>query len=317
MTLFNFWKKNKESNQISPPIDLNRLVPLLGKANGSDLSVCISELKLVLLRRGSLEIPELTRNAKAATASNWELKFYLDFESAKSYNTIYPSQVQPEHIAESDLFFHEFRISELEPFMAEFPSSILPFDLREKMSIEEVAEHLNQKPIKEYDIFKPIWRQHYNMGFFELVLTFEGEPKLLRGLYIKLYTKQEYFELERPTYLLKQKENVNQDNKGTVLDQRTQLPELLHLEKTLKVELDTVLEVFVEEIAKYTKTKNTNGMYTSIGRAVKKINKLHGKSGQIETMDREIICDFISETLKCSGFQIDTGVDLTEEWRQW
>jgi len=34
-------------------------------------------------------------------------------------------------------------------------------------------------------------------------------------------------------------------------------------------------------------------------------------------MEREELVDFIENAVKLIGFKIDSGVDITEDWRQW
>ena len=67
---------------------------------------------------------------------------------------------------------------------------------------------------------------------------------------------------------------------------------------------------FVRRIQK----KNATTVYNSMGKLVKKINKINDKYGLIETMEREELCEWLNTLIRKTGLELADNVDITDEY---
>jgi hypothetical protein len=83
-------------------------------------------------------------------------------------------------------------------------------------------------------------------------------------------------------------------------------------------ELLQIFSAFVDSVVKATKKRNATAIYSAVKSAVVGFNKLCKKhSGFIETVEREEIVEYLQAAVKLSGFLIEDGVDLTQDYRIW
>ena len=63
--------------------------------------------------------------------------------------------------------------------------------------------------------------------------------------------------------------------------------------------------------------KNATTVYNSMGKLVKKLNKINNKYGLIETMEREELCEWMNAIIRKTGLELVDDVDITDEYREW
>jgi hypothetical protein len=79
-----------------------------------------------------------------------------------------------------------------------------------------------------------------------------------------------------------------------------------------------LLSSFIDTVAKATKKRNATSIYSALKKAVTGFNKLSKKHGGfIETLERDELVGFLQDAIALSGFVIEAGVDLTQEYRTW
>jgi hypothetical protein len=83
-------------------------------------------------------------------------------------------------------------------------------------------------------------------------------------------------------------------------------------------ETEKILQIFIDNLISASEQRKASAIYSAIRKVVLKINTLNDKYyGFIETMEREELVEFINKAVQLTGFKIDKGADLTEEWREW
>ena len=81
--------------------------------------------------------------------------------------------------------------------------------------------------------------------------------------------------------------------------------------------VETALTEYVQTLCKTVQKKNATTVYNSMGKLVKKINKINDKYGLIETMEREELCDWLNTLIRKTGLELEDNVDITDEYREW
>ena len=81
------------------------------------------------------------------------------------------------------------------------------------------------------------------------------------------------------------------------------------------IETDKLLSSFLDELENMSQ-QNEETILQSVERVVLGLNELNEVYNDfIETLEREELCEFISEAAKTAGLNSDE--DITEEWREW
>lgn len=160
-----------------------------------------------------------------------------------------------------------------------------------------------------------------------MLAAINENEELLWVRVIKL-DKQEKEKIELKNELKSQKSNILPENESSVTAMKMLIPcndwkeRMKNGDSLFTTEAiassEKLLEVFVEQLALFTRERKVNNIYNSVKRIVKVLNKEHKKFNQfIGTLEREEICEFIKKAIQSTGFQLKEGVDVTEEWREW
>ena len=84
------------------------------------------------------------------------------------------------------------------------------------------------------------------------------------------------------------------------------------------LESETILDSFIDNLTIATKSKKASSIYTTAKKVTESFNKVNQKHNDfIGTKEREELVQFIENAIKLTGVKIDSGVDITEDWRQW
>ena len=81
--------------------------------------------------------------------------------------------------------------------------------------------------------------------------------------------------------------------------------------------VETVLTEYVQRLCEAVHKKNATTVYNSMGKLVKKLNKINDKYGLIETMEREELCEWMNIIIRKTGLELEDNVDITDEYREW
>ena len=204
----------------------------------------------------------------------------------------------------------------------------LPFGLRFGASPEAVTDALGRKPFSKSKNFanEPIWTFYDDK--FELLVRFTKDAKKVDAFKIWALKQADREKVQFVESLKEQKKNILPERISDIEASIQQLPTTAW-EKRMKsgdeqitseaIEASReVFAAFIANVSKATKTKNAKSIYTALTKATKAFNKVARQHrGFIETMEREEIVDFLHDTLRLTGFEIDPGFDLTEEYRSW
>jgi hypothetical protein len=81
---------------------------------------------------------------------------------------------------------------------------------------------------------------------------------------------------------------------------------------------EKLLNQYIENLKMAAKKENARAVYSASKKVVIGFNKLNDKhNGFIDTMEREELVDFLHQAIQITGFILDDGMDITEEWREW
>ena len=81
--------------------------------------------------------------------------------------------------------------------------------------------------------------------------------------------------------------------------------------------VETALTEYVQTLCEAIQKKNATTVYNSMGKLVKKLNKINDKYGLIETMEREELCEWLNTLIRKTGLELADNVDITDEYREW
>lgn len=77
------------------------------------------------------------------------------------------------------------------------------------------------------------------------------------------------------------------------------------------------LHHFTDTLLTAMQQKKASAIYTAVKKLVRTLNKLNEKYGFIDTLEREELAEYIHQAVRLTGFVLEEGADLTEEWREW
>lgn len=205
----------------------------------------------------------------------------------------------------------------------------LPFDLAFGASADDVIAKLGSKPFEKIAGGK----NNYHQGWWFLVdglkiLVALSEDKRLKWMRIKPLDKETAAARRRKASLAKQNANIDPKNVGAVTAAARRRPTAAWKERMKEGDssftapgiaaADKLIDRFIENITKATKTKSARGVYSATKSVVLGFNALNSHHGDlVETMEREELCAFIESLVKASGYRLAKNEDITAEWRGW
>lgn len=202
----------------------------------------------------------------------------------------------------------------------------LPFNLVFSDNADIVKKKIRHKSSKSSDSSYG----SYNIfltEYYQFLTGFDNSGKLI---WVRVMPLELSFKRKRllEASLRKQNQNISTSAIQQLIELKNNLP-VIDWGKRLK-EGDTsftegnisdtakILNVFIESLKTATESGNARAVYSATKKTVIGLNKLNEKHhAYIDTMEREELVEFLHQAIKLTGFVIDEGLDLTEEWREW
>ena len=203
----------------------------------------------------------------------------------------------------------------------------LPFGLNigdDKTTIvQKIGKKLTGKTVSDYG-------SAYDVLFeeFRLLVVLNPKEQLRRLILFKL----ELYEKERirlKALLKSQNKNIDPDRIPEIQAFLSETPitqwrkrmaqgdDMFSEESITAVE--KALTEYVQTLCEAVQKKNATTVYNSMGKLVKKLNKINNKYkyGLIETMEREELCEWMNAIIRKTGLELADDVDITDEYREW
>ena len=202
----------------------------------------------------------------------------------------------------------------------------LPFGLNigdDKKTIEQkIGKKLTGKSLANDggSFYEPFFDE------FRLLLALDSKEQLRRLMLFKL----ELYEKERirlKAFLKSQNKNIDPNRIPEIQAFLSEIPipewrqrmaegdDMFSEESITAVE--TTLTEYVQTLCEAMQKKNATTVYNSMGKLVKKLNKINDKYGLIETMEREELCEWLNTLIRKTGLELADNVDITDEYREW
>ena len=205
-----------------------------------------------------------------------------------------------------------------------------PFSLPYNMVFSDEPEIVKNKiSMKSSESSDASWGSYLQFNTEELqILTGFGNQKNL--IWVRIRPLELAFKKKRELTktLRQQNKNITAENTGQLVQLKNQSPivawrrrmdegDNAFNEKCFS-ETGKILNTFIDTLVVAAEQKKANVIYSSIKKVIQSINKLNDKQhGFVETLEREELVDYIHNAVRLTGFKIDNGLDLTEEWREW
>ena len=224
------------------------------------------------------------------------------------------------------LILHEITIYPLATPNGKIPEMALPFGLNigdDKKTIEQkIGKKLTGKRIANDggSFYEPFFDE------FRLLLALDSKEQLRWLMLFKL----ELYEKERirlKALLKSQNKNIDSNRIPEIQAFLSETPipqwrqrmaegdDMFSEESITAVE--TPLTEYVQTLCEAVQKKNATTVYNSMGKLVKKLNKINDKYGLIETMEREELCEWMNAIIRKTGLELADDVDITDEYREW
>lgn len=291
------------------------IIALMGK------SVKHPEVQKVMAYYG-LKKPRLS-GYESVTAFSDKMGISIDFLPTESFETEYAdsSITLKGNSADHDEPNMELLV-ECITFEKNFKEG-LPYQLKFNESTEQLAElgkpHQKEKNGDGYNCFF-LNGQHR-------ILTSLAQDKTLRFLRIWPISNEIKKALKRKEMTARQSKNLKPEALPVFDSLNQQNPILLWKERRLAGDelfsdaslhaSGLALDTFVDKIKTAMAERKANKIGTAIKEVVMAFNRLNEKYQHIDTLEREELCRFIDLVISTSGFELEEGEDVTEEWRHW
>jgi hypothetical protein len=202
----------------------------------------------------------------------------------------------------------------------------MPFGLLLGDDKDDVCLKINKKA-KEKSKCPWGYAWYFHHDEFYIITRFNDSYKLL-GLSVYKYELSDKKKIELSKSINKQKKNIKPENSEAALELGKKLPTLEWINRKnsgddiFTIEniqsIDEILKDYLVKMYEYTLAKNNRVIYSSVKKLVISINKINEKHDFfIESMEREELCEFIHTVVRKTGFEFESNIDLTEEWRKW
>jgi hypothetical protein len=200
----------------------------------------------------------------------------------------------------------------------------LPFDL----SFSDMPEALKQKlPLKTSKLSEAGYGSYFefNSEDYQFVAGFDKKNKLT---WIRVRPLELSFKKKRALKRTLKTQEITSMHSKKLVELKSSTPGIKWTKRMKKgdsiftenniADIVATLHEFIDNLIAAVKQKKASGVHSAVKKIVLRINKLNDKhEGFIDTMEREELADYIHKAVKLTGFRIEKGVDLTEEWREW
>ncbi|WP_206604246.1 hypothetical protein [Aquimarina sediminis] len=201
----------------------------------------------------------------------------------------------------------------------------LPFSLELGDYKDLIFEKLKKKP---YDRSKSTYGYAwwYQYEDFRILTALNDKYELIWLRVMKL----DKYEIEKDKLkkkLRKQNKNIKAENINYITGFKNKLPTIewkrrksegdgIFTDESIEI-IEKLLIDYIAQIITLTKKRNATTIYNSVKKITKNINRVNHRLNVIDTLEREELCNFINKIVRKTGLNIDSEIDLTEEWREW
>ena len=201
----------------------------------------------------------------------------------------------------------------------------LPFSLSLGDHKEIIFEKLKKKPYdKATNSYGHAW--WFKFDSYRILTALDKEHSLI-WLRVSQLTRQEVEKEKLKKDLRRQNKNITAENINALMIFMDKIPTSKWKERMLQgdeiftedgiAKFEQLLEDFVNQLIKMIHKKNATTIYNSVKKVVNKINAANHNYEIIDTLEREELCEFINQVVRKAGLDIDSKIDLTEDWRDW
>jgi hypothetical protein len=298
-------------------MDLEKTAQLIGYSHKN------KGVNIALKQSGFNTIPEPDRLHKgvpfAVTHKHINLNISLSFEGYKYFFGEYgePNGYTEKHENELILKWIVLQYDPTEPVQIEL-KPMFPFDIHSsKHKILEALEKENQSIKKAKDSDAVFYIQ--NNKRYDILFDATGHIQLL---IISLIRKEDRKTAEIESNLKSQKKNILSKHIDRVQNFVNPIPTLdwnYQSEIGSKNAKKVVSAIFYElqnNLAESTNKRDPEGIYFAVKEAIIKLNNAQDIGLQIDTDERELLCETIEGLLTATGFD-SMNVDITTKWREW
>ena len=257
--------------------------------------------------------------------NNEEKTIYTVFTGYVRYVPIYGEPIGSYNKEKDQLILHEITIDSENAPDGKISNINLSFGLNigdDKTTIvQKIGKKLTGKTVSDYG-------SAYDVLFeeFRLLVVLNPKEQLRRLILFKL----ELYEKERirlKAFLKSQNKNIDPNRIPEIQAFLSETPitqwckrmaqgdDMFSEESITAVE--TALTEYVQTLCEAVQKKNATTVYNSMGKLVKKLNKINDKYGLIETMEREELCEWLNTLIRKTGLELADNVDITDEYREW
>lgn len=209
-------------------------------------------------------------------------------------------------------------------------SSALPFGLTFGDSSDIVAEKLGTGPFREgksstlpeYSAERFV--HSYAVGNIVAIAKYDSDLRLM-AVYLMQADRTMLKATRRKASLPKQK--IMPGNIDKVEALRVQMPTQRWRESMAEGDelfnaadiatAETALNGFIDTVKAATSQRDAQAIQAAVKDIVLAINEIHGRSGMIETLERDELGVLIEAVVRASGFSLPDDEDITAEWREW
>lgn len=265
-------------------------------------------------------------NAYDTDSRNEKLGIFLSFNGYSRYKTEFGKPSKRYTNSGNELFLNEITIDNGYSKTKEPTIFNLPFGLKLGDNKEEIVSKLGKKPYeKSFLIEHHCWWTRFDD--YRILTSLDAEFNLIWIRIIKL-TEYEKEKIRLKKFLGKQNKNIEPKNQELILELINSIPTNLWKQRKKEGDeyftdeginsVESLMIEYLKTLVDYTLKKKATNIYNSVKKVVLSLNKINKKNNYfIETMEREELCEFINIAVRQTGIQINSELDLTEEWRDW
>ncbi len=204
----------------------------------------------------------------------------------------------------------------------------LPFDLLFDDDDKSIYKKIGSRPVSksapadnDCDIVFRFLTNNYS------IIIRKGKAKII---FVKVFPIElgEIKSIEIKRSLSSQRKNISGVNKGKLVALKEHLPTLRWKQSMLDgdscfseksiASSEAVFNLFIDNLIAASNKADASKIYSAVKKAINAFNKLQNNHCNfIESNEREQIIEFIEKAVKLTGFEIQDGLDLTKDIRQW
>lgn len=213
-----------------------------------------------------------------------------------------------------------------------FSNTIYPFGLFSGDDDKTVSQKIDEKPARKSKQNPKGYVYTYYKDNLEILVYFSIN-KRIETLFMSIQDAIVKKNVKLHSSLKGQAKNISSEHLNELMSLKYSMPTIAWLERnttssdhgevpvfSLKTigSANQILTEFLTSLENAVKNNKASQIQQAIKKTVKAFNKLNTKDSQfIETLEREELVEYITKAVGFTGFKIEKGADITEEWREW